>query len=141
MEVVVGDFFHNFVDGIIIGSAFKSCSTAAGWTVTAGTIYHELSQEIADFLVLVTTGKMRFGQAILANFISSLGCIIGTVVINATDRSSPWVGGLMCFGGGIYVFLALSKLQWWLFDAGPDTLRNATFFFVGCVGIGLVLIT
>lgn len=139
VQVVMGDFFHNFVDGIIIGSAFKSCSTSAGWAVTAGTVYHELSQEIADFLVLVTQGKMRFGQAVAANFISSLGCIIGTIVINATNPSSPWVGGLMCFGGGIYGFIALSQLQWW--SDGTDMLRNAIFFFIGCLGIGLVLIS
>ena len=37
--------------GIVIGAAFMTCETSAGWTVTAGTIYHEISQEIADFLL------------------------------------------------------------------------------------------
>lgn len=139
VQVIVGDFFHNFVDGIIIGSAFKSCSTSAGWTVTAGTVYHEMSQEIADFLVLTTTGNMSFAQAVLSNFLSATGCIIGTIVVNETNPDKATLGGLLCFGGAIYVFIALAQLQWW--TEKSDKLRNCFLFFLGCLGIGLVLIS
>merc|ERR1712054_108273 len=97
-EIIIGDFFHNFVDGIVVGAAFMLCDPAAGWTVTAGTIYHEISQEVADFLVLITQGRMSFGQAVLGNFVSSLGIIFGCITITESNPSSPVQGGLMVFG-------------------------------------------
>ena len=36
-SVIIGDFFHNFCDGIFIGAAFQSCSTTVGWTVGKAT--------------------------------------------------------------------------------------------------------
>lgn len=53
--VVIGDFFHNLCDGFFIGAAFKGCGNAFGWSVVAGTVLHELPQEVADFVIL--TGK------------------------------------------------------------------------------------
>ena len=58
--VVIGDFFHNLCDGFFIGAAFKGCGTAFGWSVAAGTILHELPQEVADFVVL-TGPEVNFG--------------------------------------------------------------------------------
>jgi zinc transporter ZupT len=140
VQIIVGDFFHNFVDGIVIGTAFKSCSSSAGWTVSAGVVYHELSQEIADFLVLISTGGMSFKQAVVANFMSGTGVILGCIVINSTKPSSPWLGALLTFGGAIYVFIGLAQLQWWT-ERADDFMRNLVFFVVGCLGIGLVLLS
>jgi len=140
VQIIVGDFFHNFVDGIVIGTAFKSCSSSAGWTVSAGVVYHELSQEIADFLVLISTGGMSFKQAVVANFLSGTGVMFGCIVINATKPNSPWLGALLTFGGAIYVFIGLAQLQWWT-ERADDFTRNLMFFIVGCLGIGLVLLS
>ena len=60
--VVIGDFFHNLCDGFFIGAAFKGCGNAFGWSVIAGTILHELPQEVADFVIL-TGPDIRFGIA------------------------------------------------------------------------------
>ena len=41
-SVLLGDGMHNFVDGVLIGVAFKLCDPATGWTVAAATVLHEL---------------------------------------------------------------------------------------------------
>ena len=43
---------HNFCDGIFIGTAFVTCGASMGWSVTAATAFHELAQEISDYIVL-----------------------------------------------------------------------------------------
>lgn len=54
--VVIGGFFHNLCDGFFVGAAFKGCGNAFGWSVIAGTILHELPQEVADFVILTGFG-------------------------------------------------------------------------------------
>ena len=137
-NIVVGDFFHNFTDGIVIGAAFMVCDTSAGWTVTAGTIYHEIAQEVADFMVLTTEGRMSFAQAALFNFLSSLGILVGTLITTESNLNSPFQGALMVFGASFYVYIALADLQWW--KLREDLTRNLCIFLFGCVSIGLVLI-
>ena len=138
-EIIWGDFFHNFTDGIVIGAAFMSCDTSAGWTVTAGTVYHEIAQEVADFMVLTSEGRMTFAQAAFGNFVSALGILIGCIVTTESDPSSPVLGALMVYGAAFYVYIALAQLQWWTTDK-QDLLRNAGIFLFGCASIGLVLI-
>jgi zinc transporter ZupT len=43
-SVLVGDWLHNFCDGIFIGTAFVTCGHSMGWSVTAATAFHELAQ-------------------------------------------------------------------------------------------------
>lgn len=55
-NVIIGDFVHNFADGIAIGAAFLTCSLTMGWTVTASIVVHEVPHEVADFMALLRGG-------------------------------------------------------------------------------------
>ncbi len=55
-HVLTKNQVHNFADGVTIGAAFLSCSTAIGWTVTASAILHEIPHELADFMALLNGG-------------------------------------------------------------------------------------
>ena len=140
-QIIVGDFFHNLVDGIVVGAAFMQCDAtkSAGWTVTAGTIYHEITQEVSDFLVLISEGRMTFAQAALGNFVSALGVLLGCIIVTESNPDKPTQGGLMAFGASFYVYVGLSQLRWWTVESYQ--LRNFIFFALGCTGIGLVLIS
>lgn len=142
IQVIFGDFFHNIVDGVLIGSAFKACGASMGWTVTAGTIYHEIAQEVADFLVLVTKGGLSFWQAVFGNFISATGCIIGCAAVVSNNPTNEALGCLLGFGGGVYVHIALGELNWWTENSSMKVMMQRSFlFFLGCLGIGLVLLS
>ena len=72
--VLLGDFVHNLVDGLVLGTAFgdKNCFKTMAWTITAATIYHELAQEISDYFVLTnpSQGNLKPSVALLLNFLS-----------------------------------------------------------------------
>lgn len=55
-NVIIGDFVHNFADGVTIGAAFLGCSSTIGWTVTASAVLHEVPHELADFMTLINGG-------------------------------------------------------------------------------------
>src|SRR6266581_1856816 len=52
LMIIIGDGFHNFVDGILIAAAFLQ-STELGVVTAAAIIAHEIPQEIGDFVILL----------------------------------------------------------------------------------------
>ena len=71
-SVLLGDFFHNFTDGIFIGTAFTLCSRDLAIAVSAATVYHELAQELADYFLLTIHCNIRPFAALTLNFVSGL---------------------------------------------------------------------
>ncbi len=76
---LIGDAVHNFIDGTLIGGSFL-ISPALGITTTIAIIIHEIPQEIGDIGALVYGGYTP-KKAVLYNFLCSLTCILGAVVI------------------------------------------------------------
>ena len=101
---LIGDSIHNFIDGVIIVSAFIA-NISLGIVTTISIISHEIPQEMGDFGVLLYSG-MNKTKIVIYNFmvalLAILGVIIGFVIIN-------WVEGLNDFlipaaaGGFIYI--------------------------------------
>ena len=85
---LIGDAVHNFVDGIIIITAFI-VSVPLGIAVTISIIFHEIPQEISDFGVLVYAG-IKKGRALFYNFITAitafLGVGIGYLLIGTIEK-------------------------------------------------------
>lgn len=139
--IIIGDFLHNFSDGIFIVSAF-SCGNSFGWTVVGITIAHEFPQEIGDFMVLITTGGMSVMQAVLVNFLSGWSAIFGALIFILAEPSEFSAGCALVFGGGIYLFTALHELSRKLYDHATATqlLMRMFAYVCGAVAIGLILL-
>jgi len=75
LMILVGDTFHNFVDGILIAGAFLA-DTQLGIVTAMAIIAHELPQEIGDFLVLLHSGYSK-AKALFYNLLSSLAMVVG----------------------------------------------------------------
>jgi len=143
VSIFTGDFFCNFVDGIVIAQAFLECNASRGWTIAAATVYHELAQELSDFALLVNVAGLGTLAALVVNFVSALGVFLGAAVFMWTKPGAGTQGLLLALGGGVYVFLAATQ-------AAPQFLRGGTSFadrvliflafLVGVVAIGLVLL-
>ena len=46
VALCLGDFMHNFTDGVIIGAAFKLCSSSMAWGIVVGTCAHEVCNSL-----------------------------------------------------------------------------------------------
>lgn len=77
MMIIVGDGFHNLVDGVLIAAAFLT-DVNLGVATTLAIIAHEVPQEVGDFMVLLHSGYSR-RTALLLNFASSLACVAGGI--------------------------------------------------------------
>ena len=142
--VVIGDFFHNLCDGFFIGAAFQGCGNAFGWSVAAGTILHELPQEIADFVVL-TSSDVGFGtiKALVANVCSGLSVLIGAAIVLSAQVDNSVIGLFLAFGGGVYLHIGATDCLPKMYNPKLSLCqRLAAFssFVLGTVVIGLILI-
>jgi zinc and cadmium transporter len=73
--ILVGDTFHNFVDGILIAAAFMS-DIQLGIVTTIAIIAHEIPQEVGDFVILLHSGFSRV-RALAFNLLSSVATLAG----------------------------------------------------------------
>jgi zinc and cadmium transporter len=104
-----GDGLHNFIDGLVIVSAF-TVSTELGIATTIAMAAHELPQEMGDFGILIHGGFSR-GRALFWNFASSITAVIGAMVgyflISNFDNV---VAVLLPFAAGGFIYIAMSDL-------------------------------
>ncbi len=106
---LIGDGVHNFIDGIIIGASYL-ISIPVGLATTLAIIFHEIPQEIADYGVLIYGGFTKT-KAILANFITALTALLGTVIaLSIGSRSESFLTFLIPFAIGNFIYIACSDL-------------------------------
>jgi zinc transporter ZupT len=142
--IIVGDFFHNFCDGLFIGAAFKGCGESFGWSVASGTVLHEISQELADYTVLTGgVAKLHPALALLFNFLSGTSVTLGVIIVLLGDISYDNIGLMLAFGGGVYLHIAATECMPKLYNPElslPARAASLLLFIVGAVAVGLVLI-
>ncbi len=78
MMIMIGDTFHNFVDGVLIASAFM-VDVKVGIVTAIAIIAHEIPQEVGDFLILLHSGYSK-KQALAFNLASSLATMVGGLI-------------------------------------------------------------
>ena len=78
MMIMVGDTFHNFVDGILIAAAFM-LDIQLGAVTAMAIIAHEIPQEVGDFLILLHSGYSK-KQALLFNLFSAAASMLYVAV-------------------------------------------------------------
>jgi zinc and cadmium transporter len=76
--MLIGDAFHNFVDGILIATTF-GVSVELGILTALAVVAHEIPQEIGDFVILLESGMSRM-KAYWLNFLSALATVLGALL-------------------------------------------------------------
>jgi len=106
---LVGDFIHNFLDGVIIGASYV-VSIPLGLATTVAVILHEIPQEIGDFGVLLH-GGMSVKKALLYNFLSALAALLGLFLVFALGSlASSFSVYLLPVAAGGFLYIAGSDL-------------------------------
>jgi len=109
MMNLVGDGFHNIMDGMIIGGSYL-VSIPLGVSTTIAVILHEIPQEIGDFGILVHAGY-SIRKALIFNFLSALTAVAGamlTLIIGLKTQSVSTF--LVPFTIGSFVYIATADL-------------------------------
>lgn len=134
--VIIGDAFHTFVDGALIGAATLT-SIPLGLSTAIAAAAHEVPQEIGDFAVLLHAGYSR-RRALTLNVLSGLAGIAGAVTIyyatGPVPRVLPYV---LAFAAGCFLYVAMTDLIPGLHRGQID--RNP-FRQVALIGAGLLTI-
>ena len=92
--ILVGDTFHNFVDGILIAAAFLE-NTELGIVTALAIIAHEIPQEVGDYLILLHSGYSK-AKALAFNLLSSVATLIGaTLAYFALSELTEWIPSLL----------------------------------------------
>ncbi len=106
---LIGDGFHNFIDGMVIAASFI-VSIKLGIVTTLAIILHEIPQELGDFGVLVYGGFSK-QKALLYNFISALMAMIGAVAgYFISDFAQGFSNFILPLTAGGFIYIATSDL-------------------------------
>ena len=134
--IMVGDTFHNFVDGVLIAAAFME-SIQLGIVTSLAIIAHEIPQEVGDFVILLHSGYART-KALLFNVLSTFATLVGGLLAYFA---------LSALQGAVPVFLALASASM-IYVAVADlipglhkrTELRATLQQVFLIGAGILTI-
>ncbi|MBX3665668.1 MAG: ZIP family metal transporter [Burkholderiales bacterium] len=109
LMILVGDTFHNFVDGVLIAAAFMA-DTQLGIVTAIAIIAHEVPQEVGDFLILLHSGYGR-GRAMLLNMLASAAMVIGGVLAYFTLQfAEALVTPLLALAAASMLYVAVADL-------------------------------
>jgi zinc and cadmium transporter len=107
--VLIGDAFHNFVDGAMIGAAVLT-SVLLGISTAVAVATHEVPQEVGDFAVLLHAGYSR-SSALLLNVLSGVAALVGAalavLLVDAMPTLKPY---LLCVAAASFLYVAMADL-------------------------------
>jgi len=107
--VILGDAFHNFIDGAIIAAAVMT-SVPLGLNTAIAIAAHEIPQEVGDFAILLHSGYSR-RRALILNLASAAagvaGSLLGFAAVSVLPSIRPFV---LAFSSASMLYIAMSDL-------------------------------
>lgn len=108
--ILIGDSFHNFLDGVLIAAAFLH-DASLGVVTALAVIAHEVPQELGDFAILIHSGYSR-ARALVFNLLTSLAMIVGAVLAwYALGQMTAFIPYLLTFTAASFLYVAVSDLM------------------------------
>ncbi|MDO8261918.1 MAG: ZIP family metal transporter [Gallionella sp.] len=141
MMIMLGDTFHNFVDGIIIAAAFLT-DMHLGIVTALAIIAHEIPQEVGDFAILLNSGYSK-ARAFQFNLVSSFASVAGGVLgyfILQTMQS--WIPSLLALAAASMIYVSVADLIPGLHKRAQlrDTAQQVGLIVLGVGTVGLLMV-
>ena len=142
-SVLAGDAIHNFMDGIVIASAFL-LNPAIGIATTIAIVLHEIPQELSDFAIYLHAG-LSAKRALFLNFLSActaiLGAVVGYIFLEQVEVALPYI---LSIGAGGFLYIAMVDLLAEIKKdhAGPSAGVKVALLLLGLgmiYGLGILL--
>jgi zinc and cadmium transporter len=109
LMILIGDTFHNFVDGVLIAAAFMA-DIQLGIVTSIAIIAHEVPQEVGDFLILLHSGYSK-RSAMLLNMLASAAMVVGGVLAYFTLQvAQALVTPLLALAAASMLYVAVADL-------------------------------
>jgi zinc and cadmium transporter len=107
--VLIGDAFHNFIDGATVCAALLT-SVPLGVNTAIAVAAHEIPQEVGDVAILLAAGYSR-RRALLLNVISGAAGIAGALVAYAAVGVMPGIRPyVLAISSASFLYIAMSDL-------------------------------
>ena len=136
--ILIGDVFHNAIDGVVIAATFLS-SIPVGIAAAISVIAHEIPQEVGDFAILLHGGYSK-RKALSLNILSSLSTVPAAILAYYTlDIMRTAVPYVMAISVASFLYIALTDLY-------PELHRKVGFwpairqFLMILAGIGTIIL-
>lgn len=134
--ILVGDTFHNFVDGVLIAAAFME-NTQLGIVTALAIIAHEIPQEVGDYLILLHSGYSR-AKALAFNLLSSLATLVGAMLAYfALSDMTDLIPTLLGLAAASMIYVAVADL---IPGLHKRTALKETVQQVSLIGLGIASI-
>lgn len=134
--ILIGDTFHNFVDGVLIASAFM-VDIKVGIVTALAIIAHEIPQEVGDFLILLHSGYSK-QKALWFNLGSSLATLLGAVLayyfLQQATSAIPYI---LALAASSLLYVAVADL---IPSLHKRTELNATISQLCLIGLGVATV-
>ncbi len=137
--ILIGDAFHNFVDGVVIAAAFLT-SIPLGVATAIAVIAHEIPQEVGDFAILLESGYSR-RKALVLNTLSADTTLPGALVayfwLADARELVPYV---LALSAASFIYIASADLVPHLHRriSLPESIRQVALLLVGIGTIALL---
>jgi zinc and cadmium transporter len=136
--VLVGDAFHNFVDGAVVAAAVLT-SVPLGISTALAVAAHEIPQEVGDFAILLHAGYSR-RRALLLNVLSAaasgLGAIAACISFDLIPRMLPY---FLALAAASFLYVAMADLIPGLHRGRTDAGSMRQILLIGA-GIASMLV-
>lgn len=139
--VIIGDAFHNFVDGALIAAAVTD-SVPLGVSMALAVAAHEIPQEVGDFAILLHAGYSR-RRALLLNVTSGLaaaaGAVLALTALNLTPVLLPYC---LALAAASFLYVAMADLIPGLHRGRTDASSLRQILLIGAgVATAFVLVS